>query len=275
MSCTPVGELVSKWGAGRETPLVETVDASSDGKVLGLKEEFPVDFAFVVDFGQFVREPILSMDTRIGCLNIHPSLLPLYRGAAPIQRVLMDGADVTGVTVFKLDEGMDSGPVLLRERIRIGPDDDFGSLLERAAAAGVGEFIEFARRNPVNGWKFEPQDELLATHAPKISSGEERINWNRPAHEIVSLVRSLSPKPGAWTTLRGKRLLILSARVLAGHATNAIMAPGELNLSGKEPCVCAGDGAVALVAVQAEGKKPQSAPSWKNGLRVGAEECLV
>jgi len=264
---TPVAELAS---VTLGVPLIETSGASSDAAVLDCLKNSPIDFAFVVDFGQFIKEPILSAG-RIGCLNIHPSLLPRYRGAAPLQRALMDGAAETGVTLFKLEHGIDSGPVLISERVPITPDDDYGSLREKTAVIGAESFIKLASREAPENWKFTPQDSSLATPAPKISRDEERIDWRRPASDIVNLVRALSPKPGAWTTIRGKRLIILSAAI-SGRRGGAV--PGEL-IPGAEFSVASGDGLVTLVAVQPDGKKPQSAAAWRNGLRVGAEERLT
>ena len=185
----------------------------------------------------------------------------------------MDGAAEIGVSVFKLARGMDSGPVLLREKLAVGPHEDFGSLRELAAVLGVGAFIELVVKTPVSEWSFLPQDEALATYAPKISPGEERIDWGMTARAISGRVRAMSPRPGAWTTLRGKRLLILSARPAEG-APERDTRPGELHLDGGNPRVASSDGFVELITVQPEGKKPQPASAWKNGLRLRAEECL-
>jgi methionyl-tRNA formyltransferase len=274
ISRTPVGELARGHAALKGVPLAETGAASSDGAVLALKKEFPVDFSFVTDFGQLIKEPLLSWDERVGCLNIHPSELPRYRGAAPIQRAVLDGADAIGVSVFKLAARMDSGPVLLKTSVPVLPDDDFGSLRERAAEAGVSAFVALVSEKPLDLWTFVPQDESLATCAPKISADEERVDWKRSAGEIVRLVRALSPSPGAWTTLRGKRLRILSARE-AGVSLEGGCVPGELRSVGTGLEVAAGAGRVELLSVQAEGKKPQPVSVWKNGLRAARGECLV
>jgi methionyl-tRNA formyltransferase len=236
-----------------------------------MKIEVPVDFVFVIDFGQLIREPLLGAGEPVGCLNIHPSLLPRYRGAAPAQRALMDGVRETGVTIFKLAMGMDSGPVLLRETLAVG-DDDAGSLLERAAVAGVGAFIRYAESTPIAEWRFMPQDDALATAAPKISKEEERIDWSRSAVEILGKIRALSPKPGAWTTLGGKRLRVTRASLSPSRAGAS---PGRVVLDGSSPSVSTGDGAISLSLVQREGTKVQSAAEWKNGLRGATEVYLV
>jgi methionyl-tRNA formyltransferase len=241
-----------------------------------MKHDFGVDFVFVTDFGQFIREPLLSEAERVGCLNIHPSALPLYRGAAPIQRALMDGAGEIGVSVFKLSRGMDAGPVLLRERLEVGPEENFTSVRDRAAEIGGRTFAEFAARNPIESWSFVPQDDAGATYAHKITADEERIDWNRTAAEIANLVRALSPKPGAWTTLDGRRLSVLAAR--PGRRENVKTpraAAGSLHLGKGAPVVTCGDGFLELITVLPEGRKPQPGELWKNGLRMSAEERLV
>jgi methionyl-tRNA formyltransferase len=255
-------------------PLVESNFVSSDEAVLELKKQIPVDFSFVIDFGQLIKEPLLAEDERIGCLNIHPSALPLYRGAAPIQRALMNGADSIGVTVFKLARKMDSGPILLSTAVPVAPADDFGSIRTKAATAGVAAFVRFVSMYPADSWSFEPQNEESVTYAPKISPGEERIDWNKTSRDITRQICALSPKPGAWTTLRGKRLLVLSARDASGDKAGINYAPGKL-YPDRRPIVGTGEGLLELVTVQAEGKKPQPASSWKNGLRAGSEEYLV
>jgi methionyl-tRNA formyltransferase len=265
--------LFSGGGTWSGIPLVESANASSDEAVLDLNKNARVDFAFVVDFGQFIKEPLLNAKGRIGCLNIHPSRLPCYRGAAPIQRALMDGAAEIGVSVFKLGRGMDSGPVLLQEKLAVGPYEDFGSVRERAAVLGVEAFIRLVSKTPVEEWSFVPQDDALATYAPKISSEEERIDWSATARAVSDRVRALSPRPGAWTTLKGKRLLVLSARPEEGAAKDRA-SPGELCLCGGNPRVASSDGFVELITVQPEGKKPQPASAWKNGLRMRVRECL-
>jgi methionyl-tRNA formyltransferase len=273
-SRSPVGEFVS--GAMAGVPLIESPDVSEDPCVSRMKSDFGVDFTFVTDFGQFVREPLLSETERVGCLNIHPSALPLYRGAAPIQRALMDGAGEIGVSVFKLSRGMDSGPVLLRERVEVGPEENFMAVRDRAAETGGRMFAEFAARNPIESWNFVPQDDARATYAHKITADEERIDWNKPAAQIANLVRALSPRPGAWTTLAGRRLSVLAARPDRRENGEKPRAPaGSLRLGKGAPAVACGDGFLELIVVLPEGRKSQPGELWKNGLRLTAEERLV
>jgi methionyl-tRNA formyltransferase len=272
LGLTPVGRYVGESGLFRGVPVVETDAASTDGCVLDLMRRIPVRVKIVTDFGQMIREPVLSWEGGVGCLNIHPSLLPRYRGAAPVQRALMDGLGSTGVTVFKLAPSMDSGPVLLQREFAIMPEDDAGVLLERAAVIGVGAFVEYASATPIDEWRFVPQDESAATMAPKITREEERIDWSRTSREISGVIRALSPKPGAWTTSRGRRLRVLGAVCAPEHAGGE---PGELSLRGGGPHVATGCGGISLRTVQMEGKKIQSAAEWWNGLRAARGECLI
>lgn len=269
---TPVRALAEQLETLRGIPIIESAHASSDLDVLGCRKQHPVDFSFVIDFGQLIREPLLAWEETIGCLNIHPSLLPLYRGAAPVQRALMNLEQQTGVTVFKLASGMDAGPVLLRRELRIAPDDNTGTLLEKAAALGVGALVEYAAQTPTCRWQFTPQDDALVTVAPKISKDEERLDWHRPAAVLAGQIRALAPKPGAWTTMRGKRL-----RLLAVHTDDQTPAlpPGSLTTCGNAPVVATGEGSLVLEEVQAEGKKLQRASEWWNGLRATSRECLL
>lgn len=272
---TPVMELAESFDALRGVPLLTSADASRDDAVLAMKDDCPPDFTFVIDFGQIIREPILAWEEAVGCLNIHPSLLPLYRGAAPVQRALMDGAAETGVTVFKLAAGMDCGPVLLREKIEIRPDDDTGTLLERASEAGTRAFIEYASAAPLAGWRFTPQDDALATRAPKISKEEERVDWSNPAVKIANQIRALRPAPGAWTTIRGKRLRLIEAFPLDPPQDNESPPGTLLGATDGHPVASTGQGLLALARVQMEGKKTTDAAEWWNGLRPVEGEKLL
>ena len=170
---------------------------------------------------------------------------------------------------------MDAGPILLTEKINVEESDNYGSLRSKAAEAGVGAFIRFASANPPDSWIFEAQDESRAAYAPKISAEEERIDWKRSARGIAGLVRALSPKPGAWTTLRGKRLLILSAREVFSSREHEACPPGELRFDKTSLLVGTGEGFVEILTVQAEGRKAQPVSEWKNGSRVVAGECMI
>lgn len=261
---TPTADTAASIGIAK---LITSNDPSNDDRVAALFQDDPVDFTFVIDFGHLIKGWLLNDGG--GCLNIHPSLLPKYRGAAPIQRALMDRRELVGVTIFKLTRGMDSGPILLQREIE-ARDDDAATLLDRAAKVGVDAFIELYDAKTPSDWIFTPQVDAEATYAHKISKDEERIEWSSPAEQIVGKIRALAPQPGAWTTISGKRLKIISAAVICGGGD-----PGEMDLSGALPTVAASDGAVELRFVQPEGKKVLDARDWKNGLRDLSEVRLV
>ncbi|GHV53844.1 methionyl-tRNA formyltransferase [Synergistales bacterium] len=266
-------EIFAVCGEFKDVPLVRSASASSDEAVLNLSRDIPTDFCFVIDFGQIIKEPLLREREPVGCLNIHPSLLPRFRGAAPVQRALMDGAGETGVTVFKLAQAMDAGPVLLSRAIDINDIDDTGSLLERAAIAGTEAFINYANANAIGEWSFTAQDDSSATFAPKIRASEERVDWGKSSAEIWRLTRALSPKPAAWTTIRGKRLRLI--KTSRGDELTVSGEHGELlGLKSGGVVVACGDGALLLTEVQLEGKKIQRAADWWNGLRAAPGERL-
>ena len=150
------------------------------------------------------------------------------------------------------------------------------SVRDRAAELGGRAFAEFAARHPIGSWSFVPQNDAEATYARKITPDEERIDWGRTAEEIANLVRALSPKPGAWTTVAGRRLSILAARPRRGENGDAPRAAaGSLRFGKDAPVVACGDGFLELITVLPEGRKPQPGESWKNGLRVWTEARLV
>ena len=177
---TPVWELAQKLGLPAYT--TERLSADSE-RVEWIKANAP-DVLLVIDFGHIIKEPLLTA-AKYGCLNIHPSKLPEYRGSAPLQRVLMDGRASTAVSIFRLDSGMDSGPILAQPELEIAPEDDFASLAEKAAKLGAETLLHYLCDVPPDEWRFTAQSEEGATYAPKIDKAEGKIDWTRPAAEIA------------------------------------------------------------------------------------------
>ncbi|MGR3757182.1 MAG: methionyl-tRNA formyltransferase [Tranquillimonas sp.] len=214
-----------------------------------------LDLAVVVAYGLILPVPVLEAPRR-GCLNIHASLLPRWRGAAPIQRAVMAGDARTGVCIMQMEAGLDTGPVLLREATDIGPGDTAGDLHDRLSAMGgrliVRALDELDRLEP------EPQPDQGVTYADKIDKAEARVDWTRPAAEIDRQIRGLSPFPGAWCLIGGERVKLLRARPVEGHG-----APGQV-LEGFT--VACGDGAVEVTQAQREGRKPMAAGEVLRGL---------
>jgi methionyl-tRNA formyltransferase len=215
------------------------------------------DIAVVVAYGLILPKPVLDAP-RDGCLNIHASLLPRWRGAAPIHRAVLAGDAETGVCIMAMEEGLDTGPVLLRAAIPIGPTDITGDLHDRLAAMGASLIVDALAR--LDALTPEPQSEVGVTYAAKIDKAEAAIDWTKPAREIDRQIRGLSPFPGAWTTQDGRRLKLLRSRLAEGQG-----APGEV-LHGLT--IACGTGATDILEVQAEGRARQDAASFLRGTPV-------
>ncbi len=215
------------------------------------------DVAVVVAYGLILPQAVLDAPTR-GCLNIHASLLPRWRGAAPIHRAIMAGDRETGVCIMQMEAGLDTGPVVLRKTVEIGVEETMGELHDRLSALGAAAIVEALDR--LDGLVAEPQSEMGVTYAEKIDKAEARVDWARPAVEIDRHIRGLSPFPGAWTVLEDRRIKLLRSRVVEGQGR-----PGEI-LQGLR--VACGIGAVEVTELQAEGRGRQEAEAFLRGARV-------
>ncbi|WP_462362987.1 methionyl-tRNA formyltransferase [Pyramidobacter porci] len=262
---TPVEEVALKL----ELPLRQSAAVNRDADLIRLYGSEKPELILVIDFGQKVGEPWLN-GPRCGCINIHPSLLPRYRGAAPVQRALMNGETETGVSLFRLVEKMDAGPVWLQERRPIDPEENAGELLERLAAAGARLFAENAASLLDGTATLTPQDETLATVAAKIDKSEARLDLALGAQKLHDLVRGLCPAPGAYVTFRGRRVKILKTRVAPHPAAGS----GKLFAAGGRLFLGTPQGALELLTVQPEGKRPMEAGDWAKGLRLEKDEKL-
>ncbi|WP_413717635.1 methionyl-tRNA formyltransferase [Silicimonas sp. MF1-12-2] len=213
------------------------------------------DLAVVVAYGLILPQPVLDAPTH-GCLNIHASLLPRWRGAAPIHRAIMAGDSETGVCIMQMEAGLDTGPVLLREATPIDPEETTGDLHDRLSAMGARLIVEALARLP----ELQPQSqsEEGVTYAQKIDKAEARIDWTRPAAEVDRLIRGLSPFPGAWCEIGGERIKLLRSRLAEGNA-----APGTH--LGDFHIAC-GTGAVQIVEAQRQGKRAMPADEILRGL---------
>jgi methionyl-tRNA formyltransferase len=212
------------------------------------------DIAVVVAYGLILPKHVLDAP-RHGCLNIHASLLPRWRGAAPIHRAVLAGDAETGVCIMRMEEGLDTGPVLLRAATPIGPTDTTGDLHDRLAALGATLIVDALAR--LEALVPEPQPEEGVTYAAKIDKAEAAIDWRKSATEVDRQIRGMSPFPGAWTTHEGRRLKLLRSRLADGRG-----APGEV-LHGLT--IACGTGATDILEVQAEGRARQDAASFLRG----------
>ena len=215
-----------------------------------------MDAAIVVAYGLLLPKPILEAPM-LGCFNLHGSLLPRWRGAAPIQRAVMAGDAETGVMVMRMDEGLDTGPVLMAERVRIGRKTS-GELSAELSRLGADLMVRALGALERGGIAPQPQPEEGITYAKKISKEEARIDWRRSAHEIDCQIRGLSPFPGAFTQANGERLKILYAEPANGSGKPGTLLDDELT-------VACGDGALRLIKVQRAGKSVMSAAELLKG----------
>ncbi|WP_433989869.1 Methionyl-tRNA formyltransferase (plasmid) [Pseudoseohaeicola sp. NH-UV-7] len=250
---SPVQVCAEKTGLPVRHPVsLKTAEAQAEFAALN------ADVAVVVAYGLILPEPVLNAP-RFGCLNIHASLLPRWRGAAPIHRAIMAGDRETGVCIMQMETGLDTGPVLIRESTVIGADDTTGTLHDRLSHMGAALIIraldQLSDLTPV------PQPAECVTYAAKIDKAEARLDWNRPASMVDRHIRGLSPFPGAWCEINGERVKVLTSRLAEGQG-----APGEV-LDDRLRVACA-TGAVQLLSLQRAGKAAQDAEDLLRGWQV-------
>lgn len=219
---------------------------------------FGADIAVVVAYGLILPQVVLDAP-RLGCLNIHASLLPRWRGAAPIHRAIMAGDAETGVCIMQMEAGLDTGPVLLREALAIGAEETTAELHDRLSAMGARLIVQALRQLPLTP-QVQPEDGVI--YAAKIDKAEARIDWSRPADQVARRIRGLSPFPGAWCEVDGARVKLLRARSVEGSG-----APGQV-LHGLT--IACGEGAVEISLAQREGKRPMAPADFLNGYKLPA-----
>ena len=225
----------------------------------------------VVGYGQIIPQSIIDIPP-LGILNVHASLLPKYRGAGPIQWTIVNGETVTGVTIMRIDAGLDTGPMLLKSETAIGADETAPDLGRRLSMMGADLLVEaidaFAAGR--GALQPQPQDNAQATHAPMLKKEDGRIDWSRPADRIHNQVRGMQPWPGAYSSFRGGALHVWRARPTdagAGHPPGALVRIKPL-------LVACGAGALELIEVQMEGRKRMPAADFANGQRLVENEIL-
>lgn len=256
---SPVKEVALRLGLPVHQPISMRRDKAFHETVRAMEP----DLVAYAAYGQLIPQGFLDIP-RLGCWNVHGSLLPKYRGAAPIQWAIINGEDRTGATVMIAEAGLDTGPVLAMEEIDIRPDDTAGTLGERMAEVGADLLV-----STIAAWECgevtpQPQDHAAATHAPSIEKDDARLDWSKPAQALDRFVRGLNPRPGAWTTWRGQDFKVWESRPAPEESGGE---PAEIRVVGKRVLIAAGDGVLELRTVQPAGKRPMPALDWSRGLR--------
>ena len=232
------------------------------------------DAIVVAAYGHIIPNWMIALP-RLGCINLHASLLPKYRGASPIQAALMNGETVTGITTMQIDAGLDTGPILLTHRVEIADDDTTESLLEKLSAPGAELIVETLRKLEKGGIEPQPQDDALSSYARMIKKSDGVIDWTLPADRIFWRVRGLRPWPGAFTTFRGKRLHVWWAVASGDTPELEGQSPGNLAVKDKKVLAACGENSwLELKEVQLEGRKRIAARDFANGVRLKPGERL-
>lgn len=265
MAPSPVKECAMEYGIPVLTPVkIKEAEAIEELK------KYPADIFVVAAFGQILSEEILNMP-KYGCVNIHASLLPKYRGAAPIQWSIIDGEKETGVTIMQMDKGLDTGDILFQKKVPITEEETGASLFDKLAEAGaqlIVEALEKIEKREVNPVK---QDNNNSCYAKMLSKSTGKIDWNKSAVEIERLVRGLNSWPSAYTEYKGKQLKIWKAEVLPHIEGN----PGTIAKVTKDAViVCTKEGALSLLEIQLEGKKRMSTKEFLLGRTFAEGEVL-
>jgi methionyl-tRNA formyltransferase len=261
---TPVVESAESMGV----PLLEVETVKSGPGFEAIRDAAP-DALVVVAYGEILPKELLELP-RVAPVNVHFSLLPALRGANPVARAILEGYAVTGVTTMRMDEGLDTGPILLRRRDQVRDDDDAASLGGRLAVLGADLLVETLDRLEEGDLEERPQGEELATLAPRFSPQEEWIDWSEDANRVWRRVRALAPQPGARTSFRGRTLKVLRVRPVPGEGELGAL----IELTPQGPVVAAGAGAVLLEEVVPEGRRRMTAADWARGARPELGERL-
>lgn len=276
---SPVKELALKKRLRVEQP-----ESISIPEFFEVMKSLGVEVLTVAAFGQILRAPLLG---GMPCINVHASLLPKYRGAAPIERAIMAGERTTGVSIIDITPRLDTGAVYLQRIVPIKDEDDAGAMYEKLGRIGGEALVEVLDAIEAGGMEPEPQDETAATYVEKITTADREIDWERPAWKIAAQVRALSPHIGAFTAAGGHRLKVWRAKVVESTVGNvearntqierpravsdstsiAQPSPGSITIDGERLLVACGNGVLELLEVQPEGKRRLAAAEFLRGYR--------
>jgi methionyl-tRNA formyltransferase len=248
-------------------PVFQPERPSLPGFIDEVRELAP-DVSVVVAYGHILPAALLDVPPN-GSINVHASLLPRLRGAAPIQRAILEGLTETGVTIMRMDEGMDTGPVLHQVPTPIEPDETGGELATRLSELGALALVEALTLLDESGLEPRPQDERLATWAPKLTREEERLSFTAGAEHVARRIRAFDPSPGAWCAINGRAL-----KLFGGRAVEAAGPPGEVLEAGESLRIACGAGAVEVAEVQPEGRSRMSVRAFVNGRGISKGDRL-
>ncbi len=252
---TPVEREAKKLGVPVLTPAtLKTVEAGAAFRA------HKADAAVVAAYGLILPQSILDAP-QLGCFNVHASLLPRWRGAAPINRAIMAGDKESGVTIMRLGEGLDTGAIAMAERVAIGADMTAGDLHDALARLGCGLMLRALAAAERGSLTLTPQGDVGVTYAAKIAKDETRIDWSKPTSQVHDYIRGLSPFPGAWFELDGVRIKALRSTKGEGKGAAGTVLDGQLTIA-------CGDGAIRLTQVQRAGKQPMQAQEFLRGTPV-------
>jgi len=259
MTASPVKQFAESKGIKVETP--------QSLKKYKLPEQF--DIGITAQYGLLVPEHILNAP-RHGVLNVHTSLLPKYRGASPIQSALMHGETNTGVTIMKMDKGLDTGDILMQKEVTIDPDETYPELDAKLADVATGILIGTIVGYVDGSIIPEPQDDADATHCWLLSRDDGKIDWNKSAQEIYNLYRGLTPWPGVWTLWND-----LTLKLLKIQPNNAMLDPGQVQVEDKKLLIGTSNGSIEVLELQLAGSKPMHAQAFLNGNQSFSHATLV
>ena len=258
----PAPSPVKRWALARGVPVYEPVSLNDAGARAQL-ERFAPDVIVVAAYGLLLPAEVLRLPP-LGCVNVHGSLLPRYRGASPVQAAILAGDEVTGVTTMLMDEGLDTGPILLQRRVPIRPDDTAGTLAERLSRAGGALLAETLRRWSAGTLQPRPQDPAAASLTTRLRKRDGRVDWTREAAAIERHVRAMQPWPVAWTSWRGQPLRLWRVRPGAGEGAAELL-PGGVRVDGERLLVACGDGWIELLELQRAGGRRLPAGEFLRG----------
>ncbi|HEV8195605.1 MAG TPA: methionyl-tRNA formyltransferase [Gemmatimonadales bacterium] len=265
---TLVPPPVKRAALRHQLPVLQPERPRGDVFLAALRHWQP-EIGVVVAYGHIIKSDVLSLPTR-GMINVHASLLPRFRGAAPINWAIKEGDIQTGITIMAMEPGMDTGPILHRSTVEIEPSETAGTLTTKLAALGADTLVEALALLRIGGAVAEPQDELRATYAPKIGRATTRIDWNRDAEVVSRGIRAFDPEPGAWTVLDGQELKLFGAAAVPG-----VGEPGEVLTVTPSLTVATARGAVRVLEVKPSGKSRMPAADWIRGRGAAAGQVFA